>query len=303
LYDDLAREFGEQSVFMDVAVIEPGRDFRDQIRKSLDNCGVFLAVIGANWTDARNEAGKRRLEDPADFVRLETATALKRGDIPVIPVLVRGAKMPQVEALPEDLHNLAYRNAVELTHARWSSDLQLLIRALHPLVDVPATKGPEPASEPTPTPRPVPPQPAPEPMPPTPRSGLLNLVAAVVALLIVVSVGYYIFNPAKVTVPDARRTQSGGGPAPGSCIQGFVWRLASPRDHVCVSPNVRSQTALDNSQAAERRAGSGPYGADTCKQGYVWRDAFPDDHVCVPPESRSQAQADNAAAPTRIASP
>jgi len=161
LYDDLARQFGDQSVFMDVTAIEPGRDFRAQIRKSLDNCGVFLAVIGANWTDARNEAGKRRLEDPADFVRLETATALKRGDIPVIPVLVRGAKMPQVEALPEDLLDLAYRNAVELTHARWSSDLQLLVKALHPLVDVPAVSAPEPASEATPAARSGAPHPAP----------------------------------------------------------------------------------------------------------------------------------------------
>ena len=84
--------------------------------------------------DVRNEAGARRLDDPADFVRLETASALRR-DIPVIPVVVRGAKMPAVSALPDDLKDLSYRNAVELTLARWSSDVQLLIKALRPFVD------------------------------------------------------------------------------------------------------------------------------------------------------------------------
>jgi hypothetical protein len=69
-----------------------------------------------------------------DFVRLETASALKR-DIPVIPVLVHGALMPRADQLPEDLNNLAYRNAVELTHARWESDVQVLIKALNPYVE------------------------------------------------------------------------------------------------------------------------------------------------------------------------
>lgn len=70
-----------------------------------------------------------------DFVRLETASALKR-DIPVIPVLVRGASMPRAEQLPPDLAELAYRNAVELTHARWDSDVQVLVKALRPHVEL-----------------------------------------------------------------------------------------------------------------------------------------------------------------------
>jgi hypothetical protein len=57
-----------------------------------------------------------------------------RREIPVVPVLVRGAKMPRADQLPEDIANLAYRNAVELTHARWKSDVQVLIKALRPMV-------------------------------------------------------------------------------------------------------------------------------------------------------------------------
>jgi len=91
LFDDLVREFSDQSVFMDVSTIEAGRDFRKVIDESVSTCGVLLSLIGPNWLDAKNEAGERRLDDPADFVRLETASALKR-DIPVIPVLVRGSE-------------------------------------------------------------------------------------------------------------------------------------------------------------------------------------------------------------------
>jgi hypothetical protein len=133
LFDDLVEHFGEQSVFMDVAAIEAGRDFRKAIDESVATCGVLLAIIGTNWVDAKDEAGRRRLDDPSDFVRLETASALRR-DIPVIPVLVRGAKVPRADQLPDGLKDLAYRNGVELTHARWASDLQLLIKALAPVI-------------------------------------------------------------------------------------------------------------------------------------------------------------------------
>jgi hypothetical protein len=87
---------------MDVSAIEAGRDFRKAIEEGVTKCGVLLVVMGPEWLNAKNETGARRLDDPADFVRIETASALRR-DIPVIPVLVRGASMPTAEQLPEDL--------------------------------------------------------------------------------------------------------------------------------------------------------------------------------------------------------
>lgn len=142
LFDDLTKHFGENAVFMDVAGIAAGRDFRRVIEEHVASCGVLLAMIGKDWIDAKDESGRRRLEDPADFVRLETASALKR-DIPVIPVLVQGARMPRKEQLPEDLAEFAFRNGVELTHARWDSDVQVLIKALNPHVES-GTRNPRP---------------------------------------------------------------------------------------------------------------------------------------------------------------
>jgi TonB family protein len=133
LFDDLVKHFGEHMVFMDVAGIEAGRDFRKAIEESVARCGVLLVVMGPEWLNAKNGLGARRLDDPADFVRIETASALRR-DIPVVPVLVHGAEMPRAEQLPDDLKDLAYRNCIELTHARWRSDIQLLIEALRRLV-------------------------------------------------------------------------------------------------------------------------------------------------------------------------
>jgi hypothetical protein len=136
LFDDLTLHFSHQSVFMDVMALEPGRDFRKAIDQSVAACSVLLAIIGQHWLEARDALGHRRLDDPNDFVRIELASALRR-DIPVVPVLVRGAKMPHVDELPDDLKDLAYRNAVELTHARWKSDVQLLIQSLRPYLDAP----------------------------------------------------------------------------------------------------------------------------------------------------------------------
>jgi TonB family protein len=133
LFDDLVNHFGEHSVFMDVSAIEAGRDFRKAIEEGVTKCGVLLVVVGREWLEAKDERGARRLDDPSDFVRIETVSALKR-DIPVIPVLVRGAKMPPAEQLPEELKELAYRNSIELTHVRWRSDIQLLIEALRRLL-------------------------------------------------------------------------------------------------------------------------------------------------------------------------
>ncbi len=88
---------------------------------------------------------------------------------------------------------------------------------------------------------------------------------------------------------------------PDTCKQGFVWREADGRDHVCVRPEAREQTREENRLASSRLAGGGAYGPNTCKQGFVWREAFQGDVVCVTPESRAQAARENQLAAERRA--
>ena len=193
LYDDLVRAYGDASVFMDVAGIQPGLDFRRAIDDNVAACGVLLAVIGPAWATITGHDGTRRLDNPEDYVRLEIASALKRG-IPVIPVLVHDAHMPALEQLPDDLKDLRYRNSVELTHARWNSDVPLLISALktyveatpaHPEATVHATV---PVQLPAPTPKP------PEAKQRPPFSLGLALGALAVAICLI-AVFFFVLRP------------------------------------------------------------------------------------------------------------
>jgi hypothetical protein len=95
--------------------------------------------------------------------------------------------------------------------------------------------------------------------------------------------------------------QTNSAPTDG-CFPPYVWRLAVPSDHVCVTENSRKQVELENRRAAERRqaSGSGSYGADTCLTGYVWREAFEGDTVCVLPQRRDDVLKENARALERI---
>jgi YVTN family beta-propeller protein len=128
LYDRLSERFGEDQVFMDLT-IEPGADFVRRIDEGVASCAVLIALIGDEWLSAEVGGDGRRLDDPRDFVRLEISSALERG-IPVIPVLVHGASMPQPEELPDALAQLARRNAIELSDTRWAYDVGRLIETL-----------------------------------------------------------------------------------------------------------------------------------------------------------------------------
>jgi hypothetical protein len=138
LFDDLSAHFGRDAVFMDVAGIKKGLDFRRVIEEHVTSCGVLLVIIGKRWLSVTDSKGKRRLDDANDFVRIETAAALSRG-IPVVPVLVHDAVRPTEQDLPDVLKELAFRNGAELTHARWDSDVKALIEDLRPYLETPAT--------------------------------------------------------------------------------------------------------------------------------------------------------------------
>jgi tetratricopeptide (TPR) repeat protein len=128
LSDNLSKHFASKQIFIDVD-LEPGIDFVEAIVTSVGACDVLIAVIGKHWLLSADQEGKRRLENPEDFVRLEIATALKR-NIRVIPVLVDGALMPRSSDLPDDLKLLVRRNALEISHNRFNADLRRLVAAI-----------------------------------------------------------------------------------------------------------------------------------------------------------------------------
>jgi hypothetical protein len=133
LWERLAARLGAEQVFMDVLTLEPGDEFAKAIHEKVAFCDALVAVIGPRWLDGVGADGRRRLDDPDDWVRLEIAAALSQG-IRVIPVLVRGAALPRASALPPALAALPGQHAVELRPRRFDVDADRLAATLHRLV-------------------------------------------------------------------------------------------------------------------------------------------------------------------------
>ncbi len=135
IYDRLVSEFGKARVFKDVDSIPLGKDFRGHLNGVVDDCAAMLAIIGPRWTDARNGAGQRRLEDADDFVRIELEAALAR-DIPVVPVLVAHATMPGTSDLPASLASMVFRQSIEVRpDPDFHNDATRLVSALGQMLD------------------------------------------------------------------------------------------------------------------------------------------------------------------------
>ena len=122
----LGERIPDARVFMDLDSIEAGLDFAEVIREAVESCAVLVALIGQQWATLADEEGRRRLDDPDDFVRFEVKTALER-DVRVVPVLVDGAKPLRREQLPVELHKLARLNAFELSSGRYQYDADRLV--------------------------------------------------------------------------------------------------------------------------------------------------------------------------------
>jgi CheY-like chemotaxis protein len=129
LYDQLAREFGNERVFMDVENLSPGAEWTSSLTAAVSSADAFLEIIGPQWLSATDSEGHRRLDDPNDTVRVALRAALA-AEMVVIPVLVEGASPPSPRDLPEDLMGLATRQAIELSTERWQYDVSRLVQAL-----------------------------------------------------------------------------------------------------------------------------------------------------------------------------
>lgn len=122
---------------MDVDNIPFGTDFRTHIQGVLQQADVLIVVIGPHWLGL-DAAGAARMAQEADPVRAEIEAALAR-DLPLIPVLVDGAKMPEASALPASFKDFAFLNAAEVATGRdFHPHIDRLIGAIDRTVAGPA---------------------------------------------------------------------------------------------------------------------------------------------------------------------
>jgi hypothetical protein len=130
IYSAFQKVVPRDHLFMDVDSIPPGIDFVQTLQSWVNQCEIMLALIGPGWIEATDpKTGLRRLDDPNDFVRVEIREALSR-NIPVVPVLLDSASMPDTEHLPEDMKALVRRQAEFVEYRTFDADVERLIKDL-----------------------------------------------------------------------------------------------------------------------------------------------------------------------------
>ncbi len=100
---------------MDIDSIPLGVNFREYIAEALQDTDLVLAIIGPRWRG--DDERKARIDHPSDPVRIEVEKAFEL-KIPVWPVLVDNADMPERTSLPESIQALSDHNAAFVASGR-----------------------------------------------------------------------------------------------------------------------------------------------------------------------------------------
>jgi tetratricopeptide (TPR) repeat protein len=111
---------------MDVADIAPGQLFASKIDETIAQCDTALIVIGPRWAETLRERAQR---DELDYVRREIEAALSR-QITIVPILVGGAGIDELNGLPGSLSALSQHEAAELHDGAFTDDCARLAKSL-----------------------------------------------------------------------------------------------------------------------------------------------------------------------------
>ena len=76
LFDRLRQHFDADTILMDIETLRPGDDFVKAVLEAASSSDIVIVLMGKRWLTITDDAGRRRLDDPTDVVRLEIKTAL-----------------------------------------------------------------------------------------------------------------------------------------------------------------------------------------------------------------------------------
>lgn len=141
LYTELARRFGAENVFLDAESIPAGTDFVRELLGRVRSAKVMLAVIGPRWLTITDPFGRRRLDDPGDWIRWELAEAFAAG-VRVIPVLTDHAELPREAELPAEIAALSRCQHRYLRRREPTADLDHIVADLTSLIPEATEKPP-----------------------------------------------------------------------------------------------------------------------------------------------------------------
>ena len=125
-----------EKVFRDLDSIRGGEDFTKAVEEALGTGKVtVLALMGPSWAKTPDEAGIPRLNNPADWNRVELELAIRRG-ARIIPLLIHDAQMPSDSELPERRRPIVKRNFRRLRDADWDPDIMQILNDIRPRAPV-----------------------------------------------------------------------------------------------------------------------------------------------------------------------
>lgn len=129
LFSELSRRFGEKFVFLDCESIPAGVDFVEEILTRVRSAWALLVIIGPRWLITADSDGRRRIDNPSDWIRRELAEAFAAG-VRVIPILTEDVEIPTESALPADIAPLSRCQYRRLRHRDPTSDLARIVADL-----------------------------------------------------------------------------------------------------------------------------------------------------------------------------
>lgn len=132
LYQSLVDKFGERAIFIDIDAGESNATWSITFDQLLRNGDALIAIIDRNWICARDERGNRLLDSPNDLVRVEIATALRRG-IHLVQLLEQDTIKPTATELPDELGALTHCEALEVGQRHFNSTVNDITDLLAPL--------------------------------------------------------------------------------------------------------------------------------------------------------------------------
>ncbi|MEM8996624.1 MAG: AAA family ATPase [Acidobacteriota bacterium] len=110
------------------------------LKEALNRASALLVLIDPSWLRHQDEWGRRKIDNPDDWVHQEVSNAIHR-DLAILPVLVDGASMPPKAALPGELSSLSERQAARVKNDSLSKDVGPIVRWAKGLAQASKTRG------------------------------------------------------------------------------------------------------------------------------------------------------------------
>ena len=126
--NDRLSSAGHES-FMDLTSIIPGANWPEELERQLDLAEIVCVVIGEQWLHSRYSNGRRKIDDPNDWVHKEILSDINRGKR-LIPIVVNRGSMPNESDLPPSLLEFARRQAKFITQENWNEGVDALLDSI-----------------------------------------------------------------------------------------------------------------------------------------------------------------------------